>query len=77
MEEKDMHLIRELAAKDKALQHLWQEHLEYEKKLEELDGKPYLTPEEIMERKRIQKLKLAGKDQIYSILTRYRKAGGQ
>ena len=37
--------------------------------LQELDRQSHLTPEEQLERKRIQKLKLAGKDQIARILS--------
>jgi hypothetical protein len=34
--------------------------------------KHYLTPEEEVEKKRLQKLKLAGKDKIMEILSRYK-----
>ena len=73
MEEKELLLIRELSAKDKELKHLWDEHVDFEKKLEELERKPYLTTEEKLEKRRIQKLKLAGKDRIAQILAKYRK----
>ena len=73
MEEKELHMIRELSAKDKELKNLWDEHVDFEKKLEELERKPYLTPEERLEKRRIQKLKLAGKDRIAQILAKYRK----
>ncbi|MBI5577097.1 MAG: YdcH family protein [Deltaproteobacteria bacterium] len=45
------------------------EHRMLDDKLKELDRKVYLTPDEEMERKRLQKLKLAKKDQIAKILT--------
>lgn len=51
------------------LQTLWSEHLQYEKQLEEFDCQSYLTPDEQADRKRIQKLKLAGKDEIARILS--------
>jgi len=73
MEEKEISLIQELASKDKELKQLWLEHLEYEKKLGELEDKLYLTPDDKVEKKRLQKLKLAGKDRIALILARYRK----
>jgi uncharacterized protein YdcH (DUF465 family) len=41
---------------------LYEEHLKYEKQLAELDRVRYLTPEQEMQRKTIQKLKLSGKD---------------
>jgi uncharacterized protein YdcH (DUF465 family) len=45
-------------------QKLYEEHLKYERQLEELDKVHYLTPEQEMQRKTIQKLKLSGKDQM-------------
>ncbi len=43
---------------------LLEQHREYERRLEELTNKPWLTPEEELEEKRIKKLKLRIKDQI-------------
>ena len=43
-----------------------------ERRLGTFQHKHYLTPEEELERKRLQKLKLAGKDRIMQILSRYR-----
>jgi uncharacterized protein YdcH (DUF465 family) len=48
---------------------LVQEHRMLDDQLKELDRKVYLTPDEEMERKRLQKLKLAKKDQIAKMLT--------
>ena len=50
----------------------WDEHLEYEQQLEEFNRRPYLTAAETMERKRLQKLKLAGRDRMEQILAKYR-----
>jgi uncharacterized protein YdcH (DUF465 family) len=50
---------------------LWSEHQNLESRLEELDGRLHLTPEEELERKQVQKLKLAGKDRIAGILARH------
>jgi uncharacterized protein YdcH (DUF465 family) len=38
----------------------------------EFQGRSHLSPEEEVEKKRIQKLKLAGKDRIMEILSRHR-----
>ena len=54
-----------------------QEHEEFEKRLAEFNRRPYLTAEETMERKRLQKLKLAGRDRIEVILAKYRSQGGR
>lgn len=68
-----MKLIEELLPQDEELRRLVEEHQAFEKELERFSHKKYLTPAEELERKRIQKLKLAGKDKIESILSSYRK----
>jgi hypothetical protein len=50
------------------LERLKSEHQALEKRLSELNSHIYLTPEEQVEKKRIQKLKLAKKDQIQHLL---------
>ena len=72
MDDKDRALIERLLDKDEALRQHWTEHLEFERRLEELNRRVYLSPAEEMERKRLQKLKLAGRDEIERILARYR-----
>ncbi len=61
--------IAELAAKDPEFRALVAEHRTLDEKLKEFDRKVYLTPQEEMERKRLQKLKLAKKDKIAQILS--------
>ncbi|MBI5420301.1 MAG: DUF465 domain-containing protein [Deltaproteobacteria bacterium] len=58
-----------LIEKDPAFKNLVQEHRMLDEKLKEFDRKIYLTPDEEMERKKLQKLKLAKKDQIARMLT--------
>jgi hypothetical protein len=72
MEETDLQLIRKLIPKDKELKKLWDEHQGYEDKLDQLNKRRYLSTEEEIRRKEIQKLKLQGKDKIEVILRRYR-----
>lgn len=43
---------------------LLQQHRDYERRLEELNNKSWLTPDEELEEKRIKKLKLKVKDQL-------------
>lgn len=74
MEKRDMELIEKYVATDEALSALYREHLDYERKLEKLNNKPFLTPSEEVERKNIQKLKLLGRDKIEGILRGYRSA---
>lgn len=72
MEKHEEELIRSLIHQDDELRRYYEEHLELERQLETLQHKHYLTPEEDLEKKRIQKMKLAGKDRIMEILGRYR-----
>lgn len=72
MEQRDLDLINELTPKDAELRLLWEEHLLYEKQLEKLENKPYLTPSEVRVVKDIKKKKLAGKTKLQAILDRYR-----
>lgn len=72
MAENNMALIQRLSEENPRFRKLHEEHILFEKKLQELDERTYLTPEEDLERKKIQKLKLAGKDEMESILREYR-----
>lgn len=74
MDPRDEALIKSLINKDEDLKRHWEEHLEFERQLEELNRRVYLTPVEEMERKRLQKLKLAGRDKMEQILARHRGA---
>jgi uncharacterized protein len=72
MERSDQELIDHLMDRDPELKKYVEEHRDYEKLLEEFNRRPYLTAAETMERKRLQKLKLAGRDRIEQILAQYR-----
>jgi uncharacterized protein YdcH (DUF465 family) len=63
--------IEALSDSDPELRGLWQEHLDFEQKLADFGRQSHLTPGEMLERKQIQKLKLAGKDRIAQILARH------
>lgn len=49
-----------------------QAHAEFAKKLEELESKPFLTPQDELEIKILKKRKLAYKDKMEMILMQYR-----
>lgn len=72
MERQDLEIIQSYLRKDKQLASLYQEHLDYERRLAKLDNKLFLTPEEEVLRKELQKKKLLGKDKIEDILQKYR-----
>ena len=72
MEKWDEELIARLLPRNEELRKYVEEHRRYEEQLEEFSQRPYLTTEEEMEKKRIQKLKLAGRDKIEAILANNR-----
>jgi formyltetrahydrofolate synthetase len=74
MERREEELIQQLLTHDDELKALYLEHQELKQKLEAFRNKLYLTPEQELEKKRIQKLKLASKDRLMEVLHRYRSA---
>jgi uncharacterized protein YdcH (DUF465 family) len=72
MENKDEALIKTLLDRDPELKQHYEEHVVLERQLADLQGRSHLTPEEEVEKKRIQKLKLAGKDRMMETLARHR-----
>lgn len=72
MEKDDERLILTLVDTDAELKRYYDEHLDLERQIEGYQQKLYLTPDEEFQKKRLQKLKLAGKDRIMEILARYR-----
>jgi uncharacterized protein YdcH (DUF465 family) len=72
MEKWDEELIARLLPRSEELRQYIEEHQSYEEQLEKFSQRPYLTTEEEMEKKRIQKLKLAGRDKIEAILAKHR-----
>jgi len=72
MEKKDEELIQSLLEREPELRRYYEEHVDLERRLAVYQQKLHLTTEEEVEKKRLQKLKLAGKDKIMEILSRYR-----
>jgi uncharacterized protein len=71
MEPKEEELIHQYVINDEELKTLYEEHAELKRQLESFRIKHYLTAEEEVEKKRIQKLKLASKDRIMELLHRH------
>ncbi len=61
-----------LRTEDPEYQKWEQEHRNLEDALTSFEAYRYLTPEEEIERKRIQKLKLAAKDRMMEMVRRYK-----
>ena len=72
MEKQDLELIDRWLERDPELKRYVEQHREFEQRLEEFNRRAYLTSQEDLERKRLQKLKLAGRDKIEQILAKYR-----
>ncbi len=72
MEDKEELLKKRLMEDDPEFKKLVEEHLTFEKLLAEFNERSHLTPNEEMERKKIQKLKLSGKDKMEIILAKHR-----
>ena len=70
VEVKDEVLAAKLRVEDSEYQKWEQEHRKLEDSLMGFEAHRYLTPEEEMERKRIQKMKLAAKDRMMEIIRR-------
>ncbi len=65
-------LIRSLLDTEPELRRHYEEHPQLKQRLQELRQKSFLTEEEEIEEKTIQKQKLAGKDRMMEILARYK-----
>ena len=76
MEKKDEELTQSLLGHDAELKRYYEEHLALEQQLAEFNRKLYLTAEQELERKQLQKRKLSGKDKIMEILERHRAPRG-
>ena len=68
----DEAVIARLRQEDIEFRRLFDEHQQYESQLEAFTSLPHLSSEQEMERKRLQKLKLQGKDRMLVILQQYR-----
>ena len=71
MEPKEEALIHQYVTTDEELRTLYEEHAELKRQLESFRLKHYLTADEEIEKKRIQKLKLISKDRIMALLHRH------
>jgi hypothetical protein len=71
MERREEELIQQHLAHDEELKVLYSEHQQFKRQLDDFRHKVYLTNEEELEKRRIQKLKLASKDRMMAILSRY------
>ncbi len=69
----DKEIADQLIKENEEYRKLDEEHRDLENILVEIDRKVYLTTEEEVERKRVQKLKLLKKDRMAEIVREHRK----
>ncbi len=71
MEERDVALLEKYCAIDNELKNLWDDHILYEKQVEKLEARPFLTPVEDQTLKQLKKQKLDGKTRLHILLDKY------
>ena len=71
MERRDEEIIQQLMIHDDQMRALYAEHQELKHQLEGFRDKIHLSTDEELEKKRIQKLKLASKDKLMEMLHRH------
>jgi uncharacterized protein len=72
MKVKEDELIEKLMIENEEFRKAKQTHLDLAKKLDEMENKPYLTPQDEVEIKILKKKKLAYKDQMERVLLQHR-----
>jgi uncharacterized protein YdcH (DUF465 family) len=65
-------LIEHLKQTDPEFRRLMEEHLRYEQQLEEFKKLRYLSSEQEIEKKHVQKIKLHGKDRMAEIIKEHK-----
>lgn len=64
----DQNVLKTLLDSNSRFRMLYEEHVLFEKKLNEYEKKPFLSPQEEQEKNKVKKMKLAGKDEMETIL---------
>ena len=64
----DQNVLQNLLDSNPRFRMLYEEHILFEKQLSEYEKKGYLSPQEELEKNKVKKMKLAGKDAMEKIL---------
>ena len=67
----DPTLLEKVQGENEEFKKLYQEHLELKHRVEELNKMSFLSPEQELEKKTVQKQKLKGKDRMIQIIEQY------
>lgn len=73
MDQHEIDLLEKYAPTDPELKALWDDHVLYEKQLEKLESKHFLTPAEQQTLKQLKKQKLEGKTKLMNIIDELKK----
>lgn len=71
---KEQEIIEKLKAENEEFIKISEEHRHLDNMLTEIDKKVYLTPEEEIERKKVQKQKLIKKDRMAEMIRDFKKS---
>lgn len=71
MEKRELELLEKLAPAHPELKSLWDDHILFEKQLDKLEGKKFLTPVEEQQKVQLKKQKLDGKTKLVALLKQY------
>ena len=71
MEKRELELLERLAPDHPDLKSLWDDHILFNKQLEKLENKTYLTPDEQTQVRQIKKQKLEGKTKLVALVNKY------
>ena len=71
MEKRELELLEKLAPTHPDLKSLWDDHILFEKQLEKLESKKFLTPTEEQQVRQTKKQKLDGKTKLVALLQEY------
>ena len=64
----DQNLLQDLIENNPRFRMLYEEHVIFEKQLTEYEKKVFLTPQEELEKNKVKKMKLVGKDEMEKIV---------
>ncbi len=64
----EQNLLETLIENNSRFRMLYEEHSLFEKQLSEYDKKVFLTPQEELEKNKVKKMKLVGKDEMKRIM---------
>ena len=71
MEQRERELLEKLAPTHADVKVLWEDHVLFNKQLEKLESKSYLTPDEQSQVRQLKKQKLDGKTKLVALLNQY------